>query len=1118
MEDLRRLHENIEGYLKRFYLSKLIAGGLITLGVALALGLIVALVEYVYRLNTTPRMVLFFGFVLMVGGVLVSQVLRPWMQYLGWFRNLGEPDAAKAIGKAIPDIDDRLLNAISLGEGANAELKLVQASLTQRAGALNLFDFREAVDLRESLKWVRWTAIPVVVLFAISLWDARVLTDSAGRIIQYDEQFIPPAPFRFEILNADLSVVEGKAFELKVLTEGEATPNNVFVEMDQAQFRMKKGADGQFSYTFNNVRNDIPFRLRGASVYSQPLSLKVLSQPKVLESRASMDYPAYTGKQDEQMVNRSKLVVPEGTSITWLMSLKDVESPEVLIGDELAAADVNSDNLSFSGRFLESNTVRLRMRSPSAIVDSNSVEVVVVKDEFPVIQVDSRVDTARMIFYFNGDLEDDYGFSRLRFAVENEQGQVLHEEDIQIYQNMTEQAFIHAFPADSLLKVPGDEITYYLQVWDNDAINGAKSSSTRKWTCRAPTREELKEENQEQFEQTKKSLTDEEKALQDMQEKLKDVRKDLLEKKMIDWEDKEALKKLLDDRKEMMEKLQKKAEQQRQQMERSNKFNPYSEELLEKQQMIQEMFEKLFDDDFKEKYEEYNRLLEELNKQQMLDKLDEMELDNEKLEKEMDRTLELFKQLEFEQSLEERTQELEELIKDQEELQEKTEGKEEEASTLQEEQQDLQGRLDDFEKNMEDLEGMNETLEDRHEMPDLSEPMDDAEQSMKEAKEQLQRSNENKAGEQQQKAKEKMKEMQESLSQFQQSMSQEQQTENLENMRQLLENIVQLSKDQEHVMETLKPLRGNDPKYVEYAKRQKELMDDTRIVEDSLLALSKRVPQIDKKINDEVADVKFNMEKALDNLTNQPPNQEQRYKAMAAERQQISMTALNNLALLFDEIIKNMQQQMQSSMKGSGQCNKPGQGQGSKPSAAEMRALQKAMNQQLQKLKDAMEKGNNPNGKQPGQSSGMGMGSMSKELARLAAEQAALRKQLRQMSESMEKGGQVGSAKELMESVERMMEQTEEDLLYQNITSETMRRQQEIITKLLESEKADRERELDNKRESKSADNNYQVPTEVWEEFEKKRERELELYRTVPANLKPFYRNQVNRYFSNFQD
>ena len=382
-----------------------------------------------------------------------------------------------------------------------------------------------------------------------------------------------------------------------------------------------------------------------------------------------------------------------------------------------------------------------------------------------------------------------------------------------------------------------------------------------------------------------------------------------------------------------------------------------------------------------------------------------------------------------------------------------------------------------------------------------------------------------KASDSQDDAKEKMQEMKEQLSSFQEEQANDQQAENLEDMRQLLENIIDLSIGQEQVMEALTPVKGNDPKFVELTKRQKNLVDDTQIVEDSLLALSKRVPQISKVINDEMSAVNFNMQKSLSYMSDQPPNREDQYKAMSVERQQYAMTSLNNLALLFDEIIQNMQKQMAPLMKGSGKCDKPGSGKGGKPSAAEMKKMQESLNKQLEALKKALEKGEKPNGKTPGEKPGQEKGSsgqggagggLSKEIAQMAAQQAALRKQIREMSESL-KNDRSRSGSNLKE-IERIMEQTEEDILFQKISAETMSRQQQILSKLLEFDKAEREREFEKRRESKSSNTEYAISEEIWNKFELDKKKELELYKTMPPSLKPYYRIEVNRYFSSFQN
>tara|TARA_B100000902_G_C27288595_1_gene905833 strand:- start:1118 stop:2251 length:1134 start_codon:yes stop_codon:yes gene_type:complete len=370
-----------------------------------------------------------------------------------------------------------------------------------------------------------------------------------------------------------------------------------------------------------------------------------------------------------------------------------------------------------------------------------------------------------------------------------------------------------------------------------------------------------------------------------------------------------------------------------------------------------------------------------------------------------------------------------------------------------------------------------------------------------------------KAIESQEDAQDALEEIQQQLESFQEQQAQEQASENLEDMRQILENLIDLSHHQERLMQGLKTTKARDPKFVDLAKGQKDIIDDTKVVEDSILALSKRMPELSSKLNNEINSIKNNMYIALDNMTNQRPNQEKKHLETTLVKQQLSMTSLNNLAILFDSMIQQAQKQANSKMKGNGKCDKPGSGKGSKPSARSMKQAQDQLNKQLEKMRKAMKKDGNAKGQKPGQkpSSG-GSDGISKELAKMAAQQAAIRQELRKLSQSLnEEGGKPGSG---LKELEKLMEQTEEDILYRNLTQETMRRQQKIMTKLLDSEKADRERDMEEKRESKSNNSRYEIPDSIWEEYIKAKEKEIEWYKTLPPNLKPYYQNRVNRYFS----
>jgi len=98
-----------------------------------------------------------------------------------------------------------------------------------------------------------------------------------------------------------------------------------------------------------------------------------------------------------------------------------------------------------------------------------------------------------------------------------------------------------------------------------------------------------------------------------------------------------------------------------------------------------------------------------------------------------------------------------------------------------------------------------------------------------------------------------------------------------------------------------------------------------------------------------------------------------------------------------------------------------------------------------------------------------------------------------------------------------LMEQTEKELVNKQLSSETMRRQQEILTRLLESEKAEKEREQDEKRKSNEAKIQENSNPAQFLEYKRLKEKEMELLNTVPPSLTPYYKEKVNNYFNSIE-
>jgi hypothetical protein len=314
----------------------------------------------------------------------------------------------------------------------------------------------------------------------------------------------------------------------------------------------------------------------------------------------------------------------------------------------------------------------------------------------------------------------------------------------------------------------------------------------------------------------------------------------------------------------------------------------------------------------------------------------------------------------------------------------------------------------------------------------------------------------------------------------------------METLRKILENLVTLSFDQEKLMQHAKSTPRNSAEFIKIVQRQNKLADNSQIIEDSLLALSKRVVQIQATINREITAINKNMNKATKEL-------EGRQIEKAAERQQFVMTSTNNLALLLSEILEQMQKDLEmppSNCNKPKNCNKPNPNC-KKPSMSQLKEAQKKLNKEMKKGKSGKK------GKKKGEKN-------AKKLMQLAKKQEAIRKQLMELRDEQGKNGEKGKLDKILED----MQENETDIINNRITQETIARQEEILTRLLEAEKAEREQDEDDKR--KSTEWNF-IPdntTEQYLEYKKQKQQQEELLKTTPVQLKPYYKKKVNTYFN----
>ncbi len=1103
----QQLITKLDEFIRKFYLNKLIRGVLLSFGLLTAFFLVFVSLEYFGRFGVAGRTLFFYTLVGVGASALGTWIVLPLVRFLKVRPGITYEEAATIVGTHFSDIEDKLLNTLQLQRVAQQSgSELLLASIDQRITQLKPVPFTAAIDLGANRQFLKYAIPPLIVFLLLLFFVPSLVTEGTRRIVKHRTAFENLAPFLFNINNPDLNTLELEDFELRVNLDGDQVPKDLYILVDGQPTLMNRLSAAEFSYTFHQPRESKEFRLKGNGYLSSQHQLTVLPKPTINGLSVSLEFPSYTGRVNEQLTNVGDLLIPEGTNVRWELSTKSADDISIQIGNrELPTKRLAENLFGFSQRFSTTNqytVVGSNQFVPSG--DSLRYSVTVIPDLYPsisVITVEDSLNPKRL--YFNGQIKDDYGFSSLVFKYRKlDEGTQTSEEGLRVSTKLKSESFFHFWDLANIDLAPGESIEYYFEVWDNDGVNGSKSSRTEPTTYRVPTLEELAKDNDQQSEQIKDELTETLKSAQEMQQKIEDLQKDILDKKALDWEDKEQMKEVLSLQKSLknkMEEIQQKTKQKNSKMNEALEFDP---QLVEKQQQLEKLFEEVMSEEMKALFEEMEKLMEEMTKDKAQELLEDIEMSNEDLEKELDRSLELFKQLEFEQKLEQTMERLEELAKKQEDLAEKTKNKDADNQSLAEKQEDLHEQFEDLKEDISDLEKKNDELESPNNMEDFDNEEQSVSDSQEKSKEQLQKDQNQKSSESQQKAADQMKNMAQKMGNMMMQMQAQGQQEDLQALRQIVENLLTLSFDEEQLINTLSITNQNDPKYTELAREQLKLKDDSKLIEDSLYALSKRVPQIETIVNREIRSVNNNMKKAITGMA-------ERKTSESLTRQQFALTSINNLALILSETVQQMQQAMASSMPGSGSCSKPGQG--NKPSAGAMRKMQEQMNKQLEQMKKGMQ----PGGKQPnGQKGGLSPGNkgMSKQLAKMAAQQEALRNMAREYESQLQKEGK-GEGTGDMKKLQELMEETETDLVNKTITRETLMRQQEILTKLLEAETAEREREQEQRRESKEAKNEDYGNPEHFFEYIRRKNNETELLRTVPPNLNPFYREKVDKYF-----
>lgn len=963
MNQFKNIERKLEAFIKRYYTNELLKGAILFFAFGVLYFLITLLVEYFFWLRPAARTVLFWMFVVVELGLLVKFIIVPLARLFKLSKGITFNDAAHIIGNHFPEVEDKLLNTLQLHRDAeNSELML--ASVAQKSASLQPIPFTLAIDFKKNVKYLKYVLIPIA-LFLIANYGGKeaVFSSSYERVVNYSEAYEPPAPFDFYVVNEDLKGIENKDFKLQIRTTGDVIPEEASINFNEESYFLQQTTPGEFSFVFEQPTKDIEFYLQANKVTSKKYTITILEVPSLVNFTMQLEYPAHTNKRKEVVKSTGNAVIPEGTTVSWLMDTKQTDEVHMIMEDTMYAfAKANTTSFNLTRRVFK-NTAYEVSTSNAFLKNYENIayNLQVVKDQFPTLSLEAKKDSLNeQQVYFFGKVSDDYGLSKLELVYYQEGTDQKLKKQIPLRKGNVDQ-FVYAFP-DALELEEGKTYEYYFEVFDNDRLHSFKSTRSSVFSFAKLTQSELEKEQLNKQKESIKNLDKTLEKIERQEKELQELSKTQKEKEQLNYNDQKKLQNFLKRQEQQEEMMQDFSKQLKENLEEFQKDEPQSDEDKERLKERLERLEKKAKENEK-LLEELEKLREKLDKEELTEKLEKLEKQNKNNKRNLEQMLELTKRYYVEKKAEKISRDLEKLAEKQEELSKK-EGQE----NTKEEQDKLNEEFKKLEEEIKNLEKDNNALKKPMDIPSDPKKQEEIKEEQQGASEELEKQEEQGAEKQdksaaqkkQKKAAEKMKQMSKSMQESMQMSGQKAMEEDVEMLRQILDNLLVFSLEEEDLMLYFRKINDKNPQYAKKLRRQNVLKQNFEHVDDSLYALSLRVPDLDERINESLVDIDYNLDKSLERLAESQVVQ-------GVSSQQYVITGANELA----DLLSKSLDQMQSSMSGQGQGQ--GQGMGKGQGSGKGEQLPDIIQSQ-EELNEKMKKGNSPGDEGDGKDGESGQG------------------------------------------------------------------------------------------------------------------------------------------------
>jgi len=1066
--------------------------------------------EAIFNFEPVSRTIFLLLVLAIISFLFLYFVVYPFLKDLKYSLNPDYVVTANRIGSHFPEIKDELANAIQLMEEEKNIYsgQLINAAFKSVFHKTDKLDFEIIIDKTQGKKRLRNALISIASTLLLIIF-IPVLNSSAYHLINFHKSFAPAPKFVFIVQpgNADITKDDNITIRIRTIGDGPREINFFTKSEDQAEYITKKIAvdsSGYFTYTQFSIKNSFEYFASANNITSDKFRISVINRPIISDFDVTIISPAYSHLPEQIQNDNGNISALTGSTIRMtLNSSLELLKANLLFSDStFKSMDIRTTKASVDFNVRKEINYRIQITDTKKNENINPI-VYFIKpliDEPPSIEMISpnqniKLGTNNRVSLL-AKIKDDYGFSKLNlnYRISASKYRKASEEftqiPIKISGQSKEEDISYLWDVTPLILAEGEVVSYYLEVFDNNNVTGPKSGKTPLFTVTVPSLNELFASSDTKQEDASKDLSETMKEAEDLNKQMQKISDDLKQNnKDISWKEKEQIQKAANNFKEIRKKVDELSQKLSDAKNELSKNNLLSDETLQKYNELQKLMEEMNSEELKQALERMQEALQSLQRDNVQMSMDQLKANEEYFKKSLERTISLLKRIQAEQKVDELIKRSDELAKKAEELKKKTDEtnlsekqKRDELSNRQkeitEETEQLKNEMDNLDSKMDDLKDMPKDLMNQTEK-DFEKQ--DNEKLSQDAQSDLQQIQKQSAMQNQQTLSQNMHSLSKQFQNMKSSMQRSNQMKQYYEMMNILEDLISLSKDQEKLKNETEHLGYNSPELNEKSRKQNSIRSNLSKVMQKMNALSQKSFSITPEMGNDLGKANLEMQQSLTGLQNHNV-------PSSVENQKNAMQALNEAASL----MKNGMNQMMTGGQGGGMMS---------------------MMQQLQNLSMQQMKLNQ-------MTQMMNQGQMSQDMMaqmqRLSQQQEMIRKSLEQLNKEAKESGKSKSLSQNLEQIEKEMKEVVTNFQTQKLNDDLVKKQDKILSKLLDAQKSINEHDYEKERKSASGkDYDRNSPPDIILSTEEGRNKlKDELMKSVREGYKKDYEELIREYFN----